>query len=468
MRELSVAVLGAGTAGLATALALARSGHEVTLVERDPLELTAAQDAFGWPRRGIPHFLQPHAFLPRGRKEMRTHFPDVYALLLEAGAHDLDLRPKLPGAVRLEDEELAYVGVRRPVIEWALRRAALAQPGIDVRDNVRVSGLIGGDGRVSGVLTEDGAVQADLVVDALGRTSPTPDWLARIGASAPRVERAECGVIYYSRYYRVRVGETLPDGPWIPCPRAMLPYAAFSSFPGDNRTFAAVLAIPPEDAELKVLRHASAYQAAISTMPALHGWTSRSDPITDVLPMGSLQNTFRHYLEDGHLVVQGFVPVGDALCHTNPMFALGLSQSIIHAAAIAEAVGQHEEASAAIAAYLSAVEVEAMERFKLSCDADQARWRLWRGESVDFAHRSGAYQLFLLAAGGAAAFADPDVFRAVVRRNGFLDRTTVLDENVDLQGRIEALFGEVMAQPRAAAGPTRAELLRVTSAAIAQ
>ena len=468
MRELSIAVLGAGTAGLATALALARSGHRVTLLERDPLESTAPEDAFGWPRRGIPHFLQPHAFLPRGRKEMRTHFPDVYASLLASGAHDVDLRPKLPGALRPEDEELAYVGVRRPVIEWALRRAALAEPGIDVRDTVRVTGLAGGDGRVRGVRLEEGALRADLVVDALGRTSQVPDWLTRIGAAAPRVDRAECGVIYYSRYYQVRPGETLPDGPWIPTPRAMLPYAAFSSFPGDNRTFAAVLAIPPEDAELKMLRHASAYEAAISTMPALHGWTSRADPMTDVLPMGSLQSTFRHYLADGRPVVQGCVPVGDALCHTNPMFALGLSQSIIHAVAIAEALSQHEQADAAIAAYLSAVEVEAMERFTLSCEADQARVRLWRGESVDFAHPDGAYQLFLLAAGGAAAFADPEVFRAVVRRNGFLDRTTVLDENVELQKRIEALFGELIAQPRAAAGPSRDELLGVISAAVPQ
>src|SRR5262252_6400370 len=95
MRELSIAVLGAGTAGLATALALARRGHGVTLLERDPLESTAPEDAFQWPRRGVPHFLQPHAFLPRGRKEMRAHFPDVYASLLEAGAHDVDLRPKV-------------------------------------------------------------------------------------------------------------------------------------------------------------------------------------------------------------------------------------------------------------------------------------------------------------------------------------------------------------------------------------
>ena len=332
---------------------------------------------------------------------------------------------------------------------------------------MRVVGFAGGAGTVEGVRTDGGPVPAELVVDALGRTSPAPAWLASLGAAPPRVDRAECGVVYYSRYYRVRPGEMLPDGPWIPTPRAMLPYAAFSSFPGDNRTFAAVLAIPPEDGALRVLRHARAYEAAVATMPALHAWTSRADPITGVLPMGSLQNTFRHYAPAGQLLARGFAPVGDALCHTNPMFALGLAQAVIHAVALAAALAAHADRDAAAAAYHRAVEPEAAERFALACACDDARWRLWRGEPVDFAHRTGAYPLFALAAGAAAAFADPDVFRVVVRRIGFLDRTAVLDDDVALQERIEALFGELRAQPRPAPGPSREELLRVTAERLA-
>ena len=460
MQSLNTVVLGAGTAGLAAALALARTGRRVVLVERDQVERTKAEEAFAWRRGGIPHFLQPHAFIPRGRKEMRAHFPDVYSTVLAAGAHEMDLRPKLPGTLRPEDEELAYVGIRRPLIEWALREAVLRQQGVELRDRLRVTGFLGSRGTVTGVRTEAGDFDADLVVDAMGRASPAADWLTELGSDGPRIESTDCGVVYYSRYYRLRDGETPPDGPWIPTPRAMLPYAAFSSFPGDNRTFAAVLAIPPHDHALRALRFEQGYEAAVSLMPALYSWTSLAVPITPVLPMGNLQNSFRHYVDDdGGPVARGFVSVGDALCHTNPMFALGLSQSLIHAVALARSLGEHDDVKAGVSAYHQAVEPEAQERFDLISACDDARSRLWRGERVDFGHRSGAYQLFALAAGSAVAFSDPDVFRAVVRRNGFLDRTSVLDEDIPLQERIEQLFSDLMARPRPPAGPSRDELL---------
>ncbi len=338
MKSICVAVLGAGPAGLSTALAVARAGHRVLLVERDPVEVTSGEVAFHWPRKGVAHFLLPHAFNPRGRREIRTHLPDVYATLLDAGAEELDLRRRLPGPSRPGDEDLVYLGVRRPLTEWALRKAVLAQPEIELLPDTRVLGLLGDSRRVEGARTEQGELRADLVVDALGRTSPAPAWLAEIGASPPALETSDCNVLYYTRYYRVRHGETLPDGPWIPTPRGLLPYCLFSSFPGDNRTFGALLAILPRDSDLKILRRVDAFEAAVAAIPSLHSWTSRSEPITDVLAGGGLQNSLRRYRSGGRRGVPGLVPVGDALCHTNPMFALGLSQSLIHAFALATAL----------------------------------------------------------------------------------------------------------------------------------
>ena len=250
MRSLRVAVLGAGVSGLAAALALGRSGHQVDLIERDDFEVGAALDSVDWQRRGIPHFMQAHAFTARGYKEMREAFPDVLDALIEAGADDIDMARKLPGVREPADDDLRMLGVRRPLIEWALRRAVVAQPAVRVVSKATVVGLQATEGQVpvvSGVRTSDGTIDADLVIDAMGRRSPVPGWIDGLGGAPMAEESSDCGVIYYTRYYRVREGQTLPDGPWLPTPRADLGYGLFSTFPGDNGTFAGLIAIPPGD-----------------------------------------------------------------------------------------------------------------------------------------------------------------------------------------------------------------------------
>ena len=83
---------------MAAALAVARAGHEAVVLERD--DVVARSDpysVFNEDRRGIPHFFQPHAFLPRGRRVLMGFAPDVLASLVEAGAESQDVALKLRG-----------------------------------------------------------------------------------------------------------------------------------------------------------------------------------------------------------------------------------------------------------------------------------------------------------------------------------------------------------------------------------
>jgi len=470
--SLRVAVLGSGVTGMSAALGLARAGHRVDLVERDRLEVGGATEAIGWTRTGIPHFLQAHAFTSRGRLVLRTRFPDVFDALLEAGAEDQDLRHGLRGTSRPGDEHLRFLGVRRPLIEWALRRAVVREPAIRVHEGVQVSGLDAEPGavpRVRGVATSAGVLRADLVVDALGRRSPVQGWIAGLGGTPLPEETSDCGVLYYTRYYRVREGVTLSDGPFIPSPRGDLGYGLFSTFRGDNRTFAALIAIPPGDQDLKRLRHVAAYEAASRLMPALHDWThpDRSTPITDVLPMGSLQNTIRR-LPDGRPAAVGLVSVGDALFHTDPVFALGMSFALVEADALVEALEEHgTDTEAVVLAFDRAMRPDLEERYRFATDLDALRLRVWRGERFDVTRSDGeAYPLFISVAGGVAALADGDIFRAILRRNFFLDPLSVVDGDRALLARIEALFAEARGRPRPAAGPPRDELIAAMRAAV--
>lgn len=464
--ERRVVVLGGSIAGLAAALILARRGHKVTVVERDPIDAGPPEEAHAWTRRGIPHFLQPHAFIPRGRAELKTHLPDVYDGLLAAGARDVDLRPKLPGGdVRPEDEILQYIAVRRPLIEWGLRRAAWSEPRIEFRAGVDVTGLVVERGRVLGARLDGTHVEGDIVVDALGRRSPTPAWLAASGITEAPAESSDCGVIYYCRYYRQRPEFDLPDGPFLLSPRGDLGYFAYATFPGDNRTFAALLAAPTGVSEWRRLVNPAAFEIAVSHIPALRAWVDPDgvDPITDVMPMAGLRNSIRAGDTSPPVALAS---VGDAACHTDPVLAHGLSFALIHARELARALDDHDDAVDAVADFAATTGPALRERYDLATALDEQRLRMWRGEAVDFAHHDGDYALFSMSAAAAVALTDPDVFRVFVRRIGLLDSTAVLDGDIALRQRIETQFEALMKTRRSAPGPSRDDMLAAVTSAV--
>jgi 2-polyprenyl-6-methoxyphenol hydroxylase-like FAD-dependent oxidoreductase len=186
-RNVKVAVVGGGAAGAFAALLLARSGHEVVLLEQDALAVApdvevAAETAF---RPAAPQIVQPHKIVARCRELLREQLPDIYAALLAAGVAEAPVRTQMPASLadsadRPGDERLTMLMTRRSTLDWVLRRAIQAEPGVTARFGVRVLGLVAvpvPNPRVTGVRTDHGEVLADLVVDASGRRSPIDRWL---------------------------------------------------------------------------------------------------------------------------------------------------------------------------------------------------------------------------------------------------------------------------------------------------
>jgi 2-polyprenyl-6-methoxyphenol hydroxylase-like FAD-dependent oxidoreductase len=335
---MSVLVIGGGICGLGTALLLARDGHDVTVVERDPDAVPESASAAwdSWARKGVAQFRQPHNFMPGLRLMLEKELPDVQDALCRAGASRFDLLNPLPPffrdrSRRAIDEKLWTYTARRPVGEWVFAKTAQDDRRINVRRGVQVTGLLTGTAalpgtpHVTGVQTADGQeLRADLVIDATGRQSPCAKWLEAIGSRLPYEEQSDCGFIYYTRYFR----GTLPEriGPTL----TPLPTFSILTLPGDNETWSITIFTASGDQPLKNLRHDPQWTKVVQACPLQAHWLD-GDPITGVLPAGGIVDRYRRFIVDSSPVVTGFVAVADAWACTNPSAGRGLTIGFMHA-----------------------------------------------------------------------------------------------------------------------------------------
>jgi 2-polyprenyl-6-methoxyphenol hydroxylase-like FAD-dependent oxidoreductase len=140
----TITILGAGVAGLTTAMLLAGDGHDVTVLERDPAP--PADDPWqDWHRPGVNQFRLPHYLLPRWWTDLQAVLPDAAAAMPAAGATRVnpltELPPEMRGDTTDDDRRFDTVTARRPVLEAALAGAAQAT-GVTVGRGVRVTGVV--------------------------------------------------------------------------------------------------------------------------------------------------------------------------------------------------------------------------------------------------------------------------------------------------------------------------------------
>jgi flavin-dependent dehydrogenase len=333
-----VVVSGGGVAGMATALLLRRRGQDVTVLERDrppqPPELAAVWQQ--WERPGVPQFRQFHVFTARTRQTLVREFPDVHAALLDAGFIEAPMATRIrglfPDAAEHEgDEEIVNLLGRRTTFEWVLRQA-VEQAGVEVRLGGSVDGVIRSGATVTGVRCAGTEVPADVVVDATGRRAASDGWLADAGLPTGETVRSETGIVYYSRWYRLRPGADLAG---LSLQSDVLSLRAVLT-PADAGLFSLAFSVAVDDEALKALRRVSAFQAVAQALPRIGEWVraDRATPVTDVLFMGNLRNRHRMLIDEAHEPIVGIVAIGDASTMTNPVFGRGVALGLLDAVAL--------------------------------------------------------------------------------------------------------------------------------------
>jgi 2-polyprenyl-6-methoxyphenol hydroxylase-like FAD-dependent oxidoreductase len=336
-----IVIIGAGIVGLGTALLLAHDRHEVTVLERDPSPPPEAGDGwYGWDRRGVNQFRQPHGFQAGFRRILDAELPEIPKAIRAAGGLDINIiRDVMPdsmtGGWRDGDERYGMVTGRRPFVEAVVARIAQSTPGIDVRRGHPVRGLVtgrpdtAGVPHVVGVRTEAGeTIRADLVVDMSGRRSALPDWLDVIGARAPHEEIDDCGFMYFGRHFRSETA-TLPVSLGPP----LIHWGTISSLavPGDNGTWSLGIITASRDKVLYGLRHLDRWEAVVRSLPLVSHWLDGKPLDEGVSVITKLEDRYRSLIVNGSPVATGLVTVGDAWAASNPSVGRGASIGMKHA-----------------------------------------------------------------------------------------------------------------------------------------
>ncbi|WP_185921789.1 NAD(P)/FAD-dependent oxidoreductase [Streptomyces sp. WAC06614] len=373
-----VVVLGAGIAGLLAARVLAERFERVTLVERD----VPAEDGPAF-RPGVPQSRHVHVLWSRGVRLLDELLPGVTGEVLARGGRLLEspgdllwLSPadwfgKVPGA------QILVAG--RELLDWSVRRAVLADPRITFRPGCEATALVpdtahravigvrvrertsaeppgpaadgrtptkgpaagrsGRSGRSGRAGRGDGRIDAALVVDATGRTSKAPVWLAEAGWPAPAVTRYDSHLAYSSRYFRAPPHDGRAWEAMYVQGRPDLPRGAVLA-PQDGGRWLVTLVgngrhAPPTRAE-EFLGYARSLRS-----PALYDAVREAEPLTAPTGFRHTANEWRHYerLADWP---HGFVVLGDAACRFNPVYGHGMTVAALAAQALREVLASLE------------------------------------------------------------------------------------------------------------------------------
>ncbi|WP_445525920.1 FAD-dependent monooxygenase [Streptomyces cyslabdanicus] len=339
-RPVRAVVIGGSMAGMLAAAAVRDHVDAVEIVEAH--ELPEGPE----PRTGVPQAVHIHMLQTGGAEAIEDLLPGSIDRLLAAGAHRIPVTSNMvicspEGWYRRWQHATHYlISASRDLLDFVVRQQVLEDPRVGVRTRTRAVGLLGDRRTVTGVRvrTADGAedeIRADLVVDASGRATRTPQWLAGLGVTGLAQDDIDSGLVYASRIYRAPVATD--DWPMVGVqadPRLPRPGKAGGMLPIEgNRWHVSLMGAPGGHPT----RDADAFEPFARTLrhPLLADLLAHAEPLTDVSVSHSTANRRYHY-ERLTRRPEGLVVLGDSAAVFNPVYAQGISVAAQGALALRE------------------------------------------------------------------------------------------------------------------------------------
>ncbi|MDA0788792.1 MAG: tryptophan 7-halogenase [Proteobacteria bacterium] len=327
-------VLGSGMAGLVTARVLSEYFETVTILEKD----SEPSAAF---RPGVPQGRHFHAVIPGGLRIMEALLPGLKAELESAGS----IIPEPDQFYFLMPEGKSYaIGRYVPeiprhlpdrsyiqtggLLEYHVRQRVASLSNVDVRYDCQVRDVSAADGRVNGVVTDSGeTVPADLVIDAMGKTGRTVKWLGDLEYQQPVEETVHCDFAYTSVFVTPKDASRFKDVGFFVAgnPNHEHPARGGGLIKMEDGSWLAFVAgrygdFPPRDYPgfLEFAR-SLAYQ---DVYDLVHDAEAIGEPAHFRFPSGN-----RRRFDQLTSFPEGLLPIGDSVCHFNPIYGQGMTSA---------------------------------------------------------------------------------------------------------------------------------------------